>query len=177
MPTSKPKVPHFLLRGVARIIDVMLQVIVLELAYRALPWLPVSGLVTLEESSLFYVDVGVGCTALLVNATLSEWLGGATLGKTALFLRVASQSDWRQPIGFRSALIRNLFFFLDGQMYGMFAYGHMARSKLRQRFGDVMAGSVVVWASDGPQRSPLRGWPVGIFAAWLVVMLSYVITG
>jgi uncharacterized RDD family membrane protein YckC len=136
----------------------------------------VKGLVSIDPEVLGYVDLAVGLGSFWLYCTVSEALGGATLGKAVTALRTV-HADTGGPIGWRASAIRNLVFFLDGLLFGMIAYSQMARSPRRQRGGDSMAGTVVVWAWHGHGASSLRGWPVGAVAAFLVVWLSYVVTG
>jgi len=172
-----PPVPPFLLRGVARCVDLAVQMGVMEAALRLSGLLPMRGLLAVGDDALFYVDIGVGCVAFLLYTTLAEHLGGATLGKVLTGLRVVSVEPGGGPVGLRGALVRNLGFFVDSLFFGMVAYSHMANNLRRQRLGDEWAGTVVVWKSDAPVRSAVVGWLVGAGAALLAVVASYVLTG
>ncbi len=174
--TDVRRPPPPFLRGAARVVDLLVQVAVLEAAFQAMPYLPVKGLITLEPEMLGYADLAVGLGSFWVYCTVSEWLGSATLGKAVTALRTVDEHEGG-PIGFRAAALRNLVFFVDALLFGMVAYSQMARSPKRQRGGDAVAGTLVVWAWHGHGRSSLRGWPVGLLAAFALVMLSYVITG
>jgi len=174
--TDVPKPPPPVLRGVARVVDLLVQVAILEVAFLALPYLPVQGLVSIDSEVLGYVDLAVGLGSFWLYCTVSEALGGATLGKAVTALRTVD-ADHGGSISWRASAVRNLVFFLDALLFGMVAYSQMARSPRRQRGGDSAAGTVVVWAWHGEGRSSLRGWPVGAVAAFLLVWLSYIVTG
>lgn len=167
-----PAVPPFLLRGVARGIDIGVQLAIMEAAFHCSRYLPEGGLVQIGEGALFYVDLGVGLGALLLYTSLAEWLGGATLGKFLCGLRVV-RADGSGAIGLREALIRGAAFFIDGLLLGLIAYSAVMRSTRGQRLGDQWAGTVVVWRGDAPGINGLVGWPIGIVAALGMVVGSY----
>lgn len=176
MPSLSPppivRPPPFLLRGVARIVDLGVQMFLLDLAFRIAQFLP-AGLLELPEGALVAIDLGVGLGALVLYTTLSEALGGATLGKLLTGLRVTRLEGG--AIDARAALIRNLGFLVDGLFFGLVAYSAAMRSPEQQRIGDAWAGTRVVWRSDAPELSPWRGVPVGMLAALALVVLSYLV--
>jgi len=60
------------------------------------------------------------------------------------------------PCRFRSAIIRELAYFLDSLFFGLIAYFEMQKSMKEQRYGDEWAGTVVCKRSAvSPER--LRG--------------------
>ena len=76
---------------------------------------------------------------------LFEWLGGATLGKLALGLRVAGPNG--QPISLPQSLLRNLLRAVDGLPYLVpYALGLVvvSASPKKQRLGDIVAHTHVI---------------------------------
>lgn len=167
--------PPFLLRGVGRAIDLGVQLVLLEVAFRISEFMPSKGLIHVEEGALFWIDLSVGLAALITYTTLSEWLGAATFGKFCTGQRVVRAEGERAPIPLWSAFVRNILFLVDGVMFGIVAYGAMARSDRNQRVGDEFGRTVVVWRAEGPDRSALIGWPIGALAALLLVVSSYLV--
>ena len=88
--------------------------------------------------------------------TLSEYVGGATVGKLACGLRVLS--DDFGPVSFLGALTRSAAFAVDGFFFGWLAYRAMDNSPLRQRLGDQWWDTVVVrkHAYPAAARGPVR---------------------
>lgn len=164
--------PPFLLRGAARAVDLLVQVALMEAAYRARVFLPDQGLIQLGDDTLFYVDLAVGMGALVLYTAISEQLGGATLGKYLTAMRVVKEDGSKLDLW--GAWVRNLAFFVDGLFLGLVAYSAIARSNTGQRFGDEWGKTLVVWRSQ-TEHYPLPGWPVGMVVALLWVLLSYVV--
>lgn len=171
--SADPSPPPPVLRGLARLLDLGVQVAILELAFRARPYLPIDGLVPVQPGWLVYVDLAVGLGSFWVYCTVSEALAGATLGKVVTGMRTVRAADGG-PISVRASAIRNAMFFVGALLFGMVAYSQMARSAKRQRGGDVAAGTMVKWVWHTTGRSTLWGWPLGVAAGFLVVWLSYV---
>jgi lipoprotein-releasing system ATP-binding protein len=80
--------------------------------------------------------------AQIAYGTLAEWIGGATLGKGLLGLRVRTQRMRRAGLG--AAFVRNVFYLIDALFFGLVAYLAMMGTALEQRVGDRLAGTVVV---------------------------------
>jgi len=76
----------------------------------------------------------------------SEWIGGATVGKLALGLRVRNAQLGRCT--FVGALVRTLAYYLDALFFGLVAYLVMQESEMKQRLGDKWGNTVVVEASS-----------------------------
>jgi uncharacterized RDD family membrane protein YckC len=91
---------------------------------------------------------GFGVLASLTYHTLSEGLGGASVGKALLGLRV--KREGLRPCGVGRALVRNLAYYVDGFFFGMVAYSVMSSSERQQRLGDRWGHTVVVRASSLP---------------------------
>lgn len=85
----------------------------------------------------------------------SEWLGGASVGKAILGLRVKSVS--LGPCSFRGAVVRTAAYYVDGFLFGAVAFSAMCKSDLMQRLGDRWGGTVVVKASSLPAGSDNAG--------------------
>src|SRR4051812_48948380 len=66
---------------------------------------------------------------------------GSTLGKL-IFSMVVVQEDG-SPCRFKSALIRNLGYYMDALFFGLIGYYAMERDDTRQRYGDQWAQTVV----------------------------------
>jgi uncharacterized RDD family membrane protein YckC len=105
-----------------------------------------------ELSAVMFVFSFVGSA---LYYTVSEWIGGATLGKLACGLRVLSE-DFGPPT-LRGTFIRAMAFVLDGLFFGMVALHAMQQSKLRQRCGDKWGRTIVVKHREVPGSD--RGWP------------------
>ncbi len=78
----------------------------------------------------------------------SEWVGGATIGKLVLGLRVRSTALGRCTLG--GAVIRTLGYFVDALFFGLVAYLVMQESPRKQRLGDQWGRTVVVRAASLP---------------------------
>jgi uncharacterized RDD family membrane protein YckC len=89
-----------------------------------------------------------GVLASLAYHGLSEGMGGASLGKLVLGLRV-KREDLR-PCGVGPALVRNLAYYIDGFFFGLVAYSVMSKSRQQQRLGDQWGHTVVVRAASLP---------------------------
>jgi uncharacterized RDD family membrane protein YckC len=116
--------------------------------------------------SLLISTVGVTAYHLM-----SEWIGGASLGKLALGLRVRNAQ--LGPCTFGGALIRTLGYYIDALFFGLVAYLVMQESDTKQRLGDKWGNTVVVEASSLPQGADdvgrvIVGVCVGI-ALWIAV--------
>ena len=90
--------------------------------------------------------------ALVAYHAASEAIGGATIGKLALGLRVCSPDGTACTVG--GAIIRSFAFLIDQLFFGIVAYSKMSKSPLAQRFGDDWGNTVVVRASSLPTRAP-----------------------
>jgi uncharacterized RDD family membrane protein YckC len=92
----------------------------------------------------------VGAVALyLLHTTVAEVISGRTVGKLACGLRTLSLSDGERP-RVSAVLLRNVFRLID-VFPGMPLAILILFSPLRQRLGDVIAGTVVV---SEPQAKP-----------------------
>jgi uncharacterized RDD family membrane protein YckC len=85
---------------------------------------------------------------------LSEGVGGASIGKLLLGLRVRHIDLSRPRI--TGALIRSLTCYLDSIFFGWVAYSAMSRSPMLQRYGDKWGDTVVVRATSLPHDPDAR---------------------
>ncbi len=79
---------------------------------------------------------------------LCDTIGGATVGKLILGLRVTSED--LTPCTFKGALVRNLAYFIDAFFFGLPAYSAMKDSLMNQRYGDRWGHTVVLRSSAVP---------------------------
>ena len=169
---DEPAVPPFLLRGLARGIDVLLYLQVIEAGARIRDFLP-PGLFPMPGDVRVWFDIAFSFTAIWIYPTVAEGLTGATLGKLLTGMRVVDVSLERP--GWRAVALRNLGLFLDLPLFGLIAYSAIRSSPVGQRLGDSWGGTRVVWRGDAPQRPAWYGWVVGHLAAIAVIAASYLL--
>lgn len=147
----------FGLRLAARLIDLLFGVLLVSLGGAAgallLSALAQQGLVHGDWSAAarLLTPAGLACAlpgAFLYSVT-AEAVGGATLGKLCLRLRVTSED--LTPSTFQGALLRNAGLLVD--LLGLPAYRAMSRSLMSQRIGDQWGHTVVLLASAVPPDS------------------------
>jgi uncharacterized RDD family membrane protein YckC len=101
----------------------------------------------------------------------SEWIGGATIGKLVLGLRVRNTELGRCTLG--GAIIRTLAYFVDALFFGLVAYLVMKESPRKQRLGDQWGKTVVVEAASlTPDADDVGRIVLGIClgaALWVVI--------
>ncbi len=172
----------FAIRGAARVLDVLVGVglgfsvafgagIVLASLVRS-GSLPPSAVKRLSELSLG--TFGWSFLGAMAYHTLSESIGGASVGKWICGLRVYSADfspDGTFLVGLRrcsvgGALVRSLALMIDTLFFASIAYFSMAGSRWQQRLGDRWGHTVVVKAksTDLPPKSPILGMLVGLLA-------------
>jgi uncharacterized RDD family membrane protein YckC len=147
----------FGLRLAARLIDLLFGVLVVSIGSAA------GTLIIHALESRGYV-LGVGGTTVqwmspaglawslpgaLLYFVTSEAVGGATLGKLLLRLRVTSEN--LTPSTFKGALLRTAALCID--VLGVPAYLSMSRTLMSQRYGDRWGHTVVLRASAVPPDS------------------------
>jgi uncharacterized RDD family membrane protein YckC len=106
-------------------------------------WRPVVVRLTIDSPEFAIICAGLATYLLL--ATVMELLTGRTLGKQVAGTRVAAL-DGRRPLA-SAILIRNLLRIAD---LIVFPLGFILLSPLRQRLGDMAAGTIVV-RNDAPE--------------------------
>ncbi|KFE68218.1 RDD family protein [Hyalangium minutum] len=147
----------FGLRLAARLIDLLFGVLLVFLGgaagARLLGVLAEQGLVHGDWGAAARLLTPAGIAWALLGALLysitSEAVGGATLGKVLLRLRVTSED--LTPSTFQGALLRNAGLVVDA--LGVPAYRAMSRSLMSQRLGDQWGHTVVLLASAVPPDS------------------------
>jgi uncharacterized RDD family membrane protein YckC len=96
-------------------------------------------------------------------------LHGSTVGKIALSMVVVQEDG--SPCGFRSALIRELGYFVDAMFFGIIGYTAMRDDPKQQRHGDDWAHTIV---SKRPLIAPdkLRGGDRFVIALVFALMVD-----
>jgi uncharacterized RDD family membrane protein YckC len=107
----------------------------------------VTGNTTTDEGSIGFEMWGipalVGYALCLLYFIIFEGMWGATVGKFVTRLRVVREPDGT-PIGWRDAIIRNLFRIVDGFIFYLVGFLIICFTKRHQRLGDIVAGTCVV---------------------------------
>jgi uncharacterized RDD family membrane protein YckC len=109
---------------------------------------------------------------------ICEGVGGATVGKLALGMRVRSED--LTPASLGSALLRSLGLHVDTLFLGAIAYGSMLRSPMKQRLGDKWGHTVVVYASSLPPGATVPDVNLGLLlgcVAVVAVVATALVTG
>ncbi|MBN1204092.1 MAG: RDD family protein [Myxococcaceae bacterium] len=147
----------FGLRLAARLMDLLFGILIVALGGAAggliLDALAARGLVQGDWIAAMRLTTPAGLLwgalgGLLYTVT-AEAVGGATLGKTLLRLRVSSED--LTPCTFKGALTRNVALLVDA--LGVPAYRAMSHSMMNQRYGDQWGRTVVLRASVVPPDS------------------------
>ena len=161
-----PRVAGFWIRALARAIDtavgfvlsfVALIIAGVIVALSGTPGPPEEWVKSMTELS--WIGMLASVISGVLYHTLSEYVGGATVGKLACGLRVLSEDF--SPVSFLGAMTRSAAFAVDGFLFGWLAYRAMDNSPLRQRLGDQWGETVVVRkraypaAARGPARVSL----------------------
>ncbi len=145
-------------RGLAMMLDVALQLIVLFVAMLVLSQVAAFGdealALTLFLVTLVLIMIGYP----VIFETLSR---GRSLGKMALGLRVVRTDGG--PVRFRHALVRGLAgFFIDFWALGLLGFVAVVTSLLSpngRRVGDYLAGTMVIRERVPASRTPYVGMP------------------
>lgn len=111
----------------------------------------------IEGLSMLY-----GFSTVLGYYALCEGLGGTTIGKLLLGLRVV-RTDGR-PCRVGAALLRAVLRFVDGMLFGLPAVLSM-REPFNQRLGDRAAGTLVVEAHSPHLLTPRPSWVLPLTVA------------
>ncbi len=162
-PVPEQQTAGFIIRAVARIIDVVVGILIgipsTMAAFLLLTILGAQG--SFQDWARQMQELSAWAIALsLVGSTLyaavAEWMGGATVGKLACGLRVLSE-DFGPPT-IRGTFIRALSFLIDGLLFGLPALHSMQQGPLQQRYGDKWGRTIVVKLREvpGSGQSPIR---------------------
>jgi uncharacterized RDD family membrane protein YckC len=115
-----------------------------------------------------------GTSAAFLGAAISGWVGGASLGKAILGMRIVSTDGRRAGLG--ANLKRELVYVVDAFFFGLVAKSAMDASPLQQRHGDRFADTTVVSAAalTGATVYPVLRMVLGVALGFLVqvVLLS-----
>jgi uncharacterized RDD family membrane protein YckC len=122
-----------------------------------------------NESTISVLDFVLGFFNFALYFTLFEWLFGASLGKLIMGLRVVKEDG--APCGPGGAIVRALFRYIDGLIFGLIAHNSMKKTPLNQRLGDHSAKTVVVDAKD-PGIKDARSLPWFLVAAVAFVTVA-----
>jgi uncharacterized RDD family membrane protein YckC len=93
----------------------------------------------IQESRIWTVIAALLGTAAYTMAC--ESISGRTLGKLMLGLVVVQEDG--SPCRLKSAVIRNLWYWIDALFFGIVGYMAMQRNSLDQRYGDTSAETIV----------------------------------
>jgi uncharacterized RDD family membrane protein YckC len=177
------RVADFWIRGVARVIDyglgfvagaVALYVAIFALAFSGHPGEVTDWLAGVQEASA--ASIAAAILGGTLYSALSEFVGGASVGKLLCGLRVTSEQFG--PPSLLGALVRSFALLIDGLFIGAVAYAAMERSPRKQRLGDRWGGTLVVRVREcpGARRGPIRtagGILLGVAAFVAVCAYSY----
>jgi uncharacterized RDD family membrane protein YckC len=171
-----PRVAGFGIRATARVIDMVLAfavaiisviIAMIVLAIKRQPGSPEAWGQAMGEFSLW----GAAASILgnVLYHSISESVGGASLGKLVCGLRVVSEDF--APVSFRGAAIRSAAFFVDSMFFGWIGYRSMERSALYQRLGDHWGRTAVV--KTGAFRAAGRG-PARVLVGLFLGLMTWV---
>lgn len=113
---------------------------------------------------------------IICYEVISTTICGSSLGKRMCSLQVLQ--DDGSPCGFRSALIRELGYFVDSLFFGLIGYAAMRSTDEQKRYGDEWAGTIVCHMSDVPPASLqsgtrfLLGLTLGLAADAALILLG-----
>jgi uncharacterized RDD family membrane protein YckC len=110
-----------------------------------------------------------GVLGFLAYQVACSTLYGSTLGKMICSLQVLQEDG--SPCRLRSALIRELAYFIDSLFFGLIGYAAMRGTDQQQRYGDEWAGTIVCKRSDVPSKSR-RATGRFVIALMLGIMLD-----
>lgn len=136
-------------------------------------WASVIDPETLERVDSFsLLGFVIGLVGAVIAMATAERIGGASLGKLLLGMRVVS-ADGR-AVGSRGALVRAAAYYVDGLFFGLVGHGAMKSSPFNQRYGDRWGRTVVVRSETvaAEARAPSGLVAVGVLAGLGVSFLS-----
>ena len=175
-----PRVASFLIRAIGRVVDIVVAlgvgfvsaiIAIIVLAITRHPGDPVVWAQSMGGFS--FTGLLVGFVGSTLYHSLSEYIGGASVGKLLCGVRVVSEEFG--PVSFRGTLIRSVAFPIDGLFFGWIGYRSIKRSPLAQRVGDHWGRTTVVRmrafrsAARGPTRV-LLGVFLGL-TAWVALQV------
>lgn len=98
-----------------------------------------------------FISLALNVVGTLAYHAASEGIGGASIGKAVLGMRVCRPDG--SPCSMGGAVLRNIAYYVDGFLFGAVAYGAMSNSPLKQRLGDRWGNTAVFRAASVPGRS------------------------
>jgi uncharacterized RDD family membrane protein YckC len=113
--------------------------------------------------------LGVLLAVMLAYFVLCEALFGATLGKVVAEIQVTTREG--QRIGMRASLVRNVLRLFDGIGGYLVAAFAVILTTNRVRFGDIVAGTIVI------PRESARAVRAGALATALIVAIAGIVGG
>lgn len=102
-----------------------------------------------------YARIIAGVLGLVAYNVICTSISGITLGK--LLLRVQVIQDDGSPCRPKSAIIRELGYFVDGMFFGLVGYFAMREDPEQQRLGDEWADTIVCKRTQVPSTSQRTG--------------------
>jgi uncharacterized RDD family membrane protein YckC len=113
-------------------------------------------LTVLHRLSQTHVTIFIaGVLGSFAYFAICETVHGSTLGKLALSMQVVQQDG--SPCRLKSAVIRELGYFVDALFFGLIGYFAMKDDAEHQRYGDQWADTMVCKRSDVPLESRQDG--------------------
>jgi uncharacterized RDD family membrane protein YckC len=136
-----------LIRGAARLIDLIVVTVLIAVTFLAFGSLLISSGAAPESFGNNWLLRLVGTfAAATAYETLCEGLYGATIGK--LLLGMVVIKDDGTPCDVRAAFVRSVGMIVDGLFFGLIGVMIMRQSPERKRRGDKRAGTMVVKRSQ-----------------------------
>lgn len=127
------------------------------------------------EAASTVATFGASLIASIALFTFSEGIGGATLGKTICGLEV--RKERLEPCTLGAGLVRALGLYFDLMICGIPGITSIQGSRLKQRYGDKWAHTIVVRSRSVPpvaRNTRATGIAIGV-AAWTVVSIVPVV--
>lgn len=185
-PVGKFKGATFWPRAAARIVDFVLQyfvgmfagllfAVLLTIAAGGRP--PAWVLARITHAS--WVVYLAGVFGMFSYSAICESIHGSTLGKLVLSLQVLQEDG--SPCRPKSAIIRELGYFVDVLFFGLVGYSRMKDTVEQQRLGDEWAHTIVCKRADVPMQSRqgamrfVLGLTLGIFADVALLMTGVLV--
>jgi uncharacterized RDD family membrane protein YckC len=146
-PRFFARIIDFILHFIVRIAAGILFGVLLAIASGGRVPLPVLHRLSQTQAPIFIAGI-LGWFAYFV---ICETVHGSTLGKLALSMQVVQQDG--SPCRLKSAVIRELGYFVDALFFGLIGYFAMKDEAEHQRYGDQWAETIVCKRSDVPLES------------------------
>jgi uncharacterized RDD family membrane protein YckC len=181
-PAIQTRYARFWIRFWARVIDALVGMVlgflvgfvvhlVIAIVQRPAAIAPHHHLGLVQGLKAASISMAIGVIGTSGYHFACEWIGGATLGKLLLGLRVRDVGLGRCTA--RGAILRTIAYYVDGLFAGLVAWAVMQESETNQRLGDKWGRTVVVEAASVPASDDdaarlVAGLSVAI-ALWVLV--------